>query len=165
MRAGAVDSRDAFIISTGVVMSGNRLHPAHLRSRTRLERAPVAHRALITVLLALFVGSCRDVTSSTDRLAPPAATPILVGATVVNLLDGQEPGTQVDVRGLNDVGQVTGTLTMRGSLVRRTTMSPGSVRGSVARERTWPSCGAFSTAMVSPKALLMVARVSPAFTS
>ena len=47
--------------------------------------------------------------SPTDRLAPTAATPVLVGATTVDLLAGEEPGTRVDVRGLNDAGQVTGS--------------------------------------------------------
>jgi probable HAF family extracellular repeat protein len=73
------------------------------------DRARRLHSLLIAGFVALLAAGCRDVVSPTDRLAPTAATPVLVGATTVNLLDGEEPGTRVDVRGLNDAGQATGS--------------------------------------------------------
>jgi probable HAF family extracellular repeat protein len=67
------------------------------------------HGVLIAGFVTVLVAGCRDVVSPTDRLAPTAAIPVLVGATTVDLLAGEDPGTQVDVRGINDLGQATGS--------------------------------------------------------
>jgi len=90
-------------------MPVHRQHFAHLHSRAWLDRAQRAHVPALAVVLALFAAGCRDTTSPIDRLAPTAPAPVLIGASVVNLLDGQEPGTRIDVRGLNDAGQATGS--------------------------------------------------------
>jgi len=90
-------------------MSGQRHHSIRSHSRTLRDRAQCAHVPVIAVVLALFAAGCRDTTSSIDPIAPAAANPVLVSATVVDLLDGQDAGTRVDVRGLNDVGQATGS--------------------------------------------------------
>jgi probable HAF family extracellular repeat protein len=90
-------------------MPVHRQHFAHLHSRAWLDHAYRAHVPALAVVLALFAAGCRDTTSPVDRLAPTAPAPVLIGASVVNLLDGQEPGTRIDVRGLNDAGQATGS--------------------------------------------------------
>jgi probable HAF family extracellular repeat protein len=89
-------------------MSGHREQLTHFHLGAWLDRARSASIPLGAVFFALVAG-CRDTASPIDRLAPSAATPVLVGATSIDLLAGQEPGTRADVRGLNDLGQATGT--------------------------------------------------------
>ena len=79
------------------------------RSAGRLARARRGQCVIVAAVVALGVAGCRDSVSPTDRLAPTAPTPVLVGATTVDLLAGEEPGTRVDVRGINDAGQATGS--------------------------------------------------------
>jgi probable HAF family extracellular repeat protein len=75
----------------------------------RLRRAPGP--LIITGFVALLVAGCRDSVSPIDRIAPAPATPLLVGATTIDLLADQDPSVYVraDVRGINDAGQVTGS--------------------------------------------------------
>ena len=84
-------------------------HLEAVRGEAHHGHAPHAQGLFVAGFVALLVAGCRDVVSPTDPLAPTAAIPVLVGATTVNLLDGEEPGTHVDVRGLNDAGQATGS--------------------------------------------------------
>jgi probable HAF family extracellular repeat protein len=60
-------------------------------------------------LLILLAAGCHDSVSPIDRVAPTAATPVLVGATSIDLLADQDPSTRADVRGINDAGQATGS--------------------------------------------------------
>ena len=84
-------------------------HLRHAPPDPLLDRAKLLHAPVVAVCVALVLAGCRDAASPIDRLSPTAAQPVLAGATVVDLLDGEEPGTRVDVRGLNDAGQATGS--------------------------------------------------------
>jgi len=84
-------------------------HLESFRHAGCFRRARRLQGLLVVGFVALLVAGCRDSLSPTDRLAPTAAIPVLVGATVVDLRAGEEPGTLVDVRGLNDAGQATGS--------------------------------------------------------
>jgi probable HAF family extracellular repeat protein len=110
-------------MSTEVAMSR---HPRPFPPNPLRDRAKPFHAPVVGVCLAIFLAGCHDTTSPVDRLAPTAAQPVLVGATVVNLLDGQEPGTQVDVRGLNDAGQATGSRFVSGGDWRPYRWTPGT---------------------------------------
>ena len=72
-------------------------------------RASRARGPLFAGIVALVVAGCHDSVSPIDRVAPTAATPVLVGATSIDLLADQDPSTRADVRGLNDAGQATGS--------------------------------------------------------
>ena len=78
-------------------------------SRAGVRRAGRATMWLFAGSFSLFVAGCRDAESPVAPLAPTVAMPTLVGATVVDLLAGQPEGTRADVRGINDVGQATGS--------------------------------------------------------
>ena len=79
---------------------------------TRFTSRTCASRArgpLLAGVAALLAVGCHDSVSPIDRVAPTTPTPVLIGATSIDLLGDQDPSTRADVRGLNDAGQATGS--------------------------------------------------------
>ena len=90
-----------------------------LSGRTKFRSAGLGPSALhlrhlAAIALALVAGCQRDVTSPLDPaspLSPSGAQQNLTGASAIDIFPGAPGnGQRGDARGLNDVGQVTGTL-------------------------------------------------------